>query len=277
FITKFLAIYLRDNVIVLDSNELLSVAGGLDKYLLYNEIIAWCMANKDIQQFVHIKKKEGVIPDGILGDVIVKTAHTDVAGFVENVKKYCDGDKHTYELAFTVNGGITVTGTPTLYGDQQVFYRYATVKAKDRLKAFLWHIFVCATLEFGVTTYVLTKDVTQPLAYKSIPNEKAKTYLKQYLHLFKEGNKRIIPFFPETSYKYYDLSVVKKKDEKYVVYDLEDTFYRDNEFNISEYSDPYVKRALYKVNIFNDETLFTKFKTIATEVFNILQEYEIRQ
>lgn len=276
FITKVLGIYLRDNVIELDSNELLSVAGGLDKYLLYNEIIAWRIANKDIQQFMRIKKKEGVIPDGILGDVIVKNADTDVAGFIENVKKYCDGDKHTYELASTVNGGITVTGTPTLYGNKQVFYRYATIKAKDRLKAFLWHIFVCATLEFGITTYVLTKDGTQPLAYKSIPDEKAKTYLEQYLHLFKVGNKRIIPFFPETSYKYYDLSVVKKKNEKYVVYDLEDTFYIDNEFNISEYSDPYVKRAMYKVNIFDDETLFTEFQTIATQVFNMIQECEIQ-
>ena len=277
FITKVLGIYLRDTVIELDSNELLSIAGGLDEYALNNELVAWRIANNDMQQFMYVKKKEGVIPDGILGNVIVKNADANVAGFVENVKKYCMGEKHSYELTYTGHDGITVTGTPILYGEKQIFYRYAKLKAKDRLKAFLWHIFVCATGEFGVTTYVLTKDKPQPLAYTNIPDERAKTYLNKFLHLFNEGNRRIIPFFPETSYTYYNLTKNKKKNEKYVVYDLEDTFYVDSEYNISEYSDPHVKRALYKVNIFDDETLFAEFKDIATEVFSMIQEWEVQQ
>lgn len=275
FITKVLGIYLRDSVIELDSNELLSL-GGLDKYVLNNEIVAWRIANNDIQQFMHIKKKEGVIPDGILGDVIVKNADSDVAVFAENVKKYCIGDKHSYELTYTANDGMTVTGTATLYGNRQVFFRYAKLNAKDRLRAFLWHIFVCASVEFGVTTFVLTKD-EKPLEYTNISSEIAKTYLEKFLHFFREGNRRIIPFFPETSYKYYKLAKDEGKNKKYAVYNLEDTFYGDSEFNTAEYSDPYVKRALYKVDIFNDETLFAEFKDIATEVFSMIQECEVKQ
>ncbi len=268
FITKILGIYLRDSVIDIDSDELLGMGRGLDEYLLNNEIITWRIANRDIndndiQQFAYIKKKEGSIPDGILGDVIIKKANDEVAFFVDTVKRYCQGEKYIEELVYTSVNNIALYGAPELYNSTQVFYRYAELKPKDSLKAFLWHIFACATVESGVTTFVIARD--KDIQYKNISAEDAKKYLEKCMDVFIEGNTRIIPFFPRISHKYYES--MKNKGSKYIMYQLEDTFYNDNN---SEYSDPYIKRAFYKVNIFNNEVLFEEFASLAHIIFDMI-------
>jgi exodeoxyribonuclease V gamma subunit len=276
FITKVLGIYFNDTVIELDSDELLGIAGGLDEYILNNELVAWRLDDRDIQQFALFKKKEGAIPDDILGDVIIKQAHDEVTYFIDMVNRYCTGEKQSVELEYHYNNKITLTGKPGLYELKQVFYRYGALKPKDRLKAFLWHIFVCATVEQGVTTYVISKDRKDPVVYANITAERAGELLDACIDLFIEGNRRIIPFFPNLSHNYYNAVEGKGSNKRYIVYNLESNFYGryDEEYKKSEYDDPYVKRALYKVNLFNDEALFTEFQALSTKIFSMINAWE---
>ncbi|MEW6526417.1 MAG: exodeoxyribonuclease V subunit gamma [Spirochaetota bacterium] len=278
FIKKVLGINFNDTVIELDSDELLGVTDGLDEYRLNNELVTWCLDGKDIQQFAIFKKKEGSVPDAILGDVIIKKAHDEVSYFVDTVKRYCTGKMSSDELQYHYNNRITLTGKPDLYEGKQVFCRYSALKPKDRLKAFLWHIFVCVTLEPGITTYVITKDRKDPVLYINIKAEKAKEFLDACIDLFIEGNRRIIPFFPNLSQEFYKSKQSTRSSDEYIEYNLESLFYGrvDETYNQSEYSDPYVKRALYKVNIFNDEALYTEFKDISTKIFSMIDECEVK-
>jgi len=271
FITKVLGIYLRDEVIELDSNEMLSISDNLDKYILNNEIVTWKIDGNDIHQFMYIKKKEGIIPDGILGDIIVKKKDAEVANFVNKVKRFCTGEKQDYELAYTSEKGITITGKPVLYSGNQVFYRYANERLRDRLQAFLWHIFVCATMELGVMSYLIVKNKVGPIVYGNISCDQAKTYLEKCIDMFIEGNRRIIPFFPETSGKYYEL--MNNNNERYIQYKIEEKFY-GNDNSRGDYSDPYIKRAFYKVDIFRNEEVFYEFTELAKEIFTMIQECE---
>jgi len=275
FITKVLCIYLRDEVIELAGDELLSISDNLDNYILDNEIVTWKIDGNDIHQFTYIKKKEGIIPDGMLGDIIVKKKDAEVAYFANKVKQYCIGERQSYELAYTSEKGITITGKPVLYGGNQVFYRYANEKVRDRLQAFLWHIFVCATMELGVTTYLIVKNKVGPIVFGNISCDQAKTYLEKCIDIFIEGNKRILPFFPETSGEYYKL--MNKDKGRFIQYKIEGKFYEENAYNIPDYSEPYIRRAFYKVDIFRNKEVFYEFTELAEEIFTMIQECERSQ
>ncbi|MGB4269449.1 MAG: hypothetical protein WBK20_09735, partial [Spirochaetota bacterium] len=274
FVTKVLGIYLRDKVIELDTDELLSIDDKLDKYKLNNEIVAWKLEDRNLNQFIYIKKKEGSIPDGFLGDVIVKKTNAEVEDFVIKVRNYCTGERQSYELAYTSEKGIKLIGKPTLYGTKQVVYRYGSVRFKDKLQAFLRHIFVCATMKCEVTTYLIIKDEVKPFVYINISNDKAKTYLEKFINIFIEGNERILPFFPETSGEYYKL--LQNNSLRYIQYKLEEKFYEKNERTISDYDDPYIRRAFYKFDIFSNEDIFDEFTELAEEIFDMIQECEIK-
>ncbi|MCX8123140.1 MAG: exodeoxyribonuclease V subunit gamma [Spirochaetes bacterium] len=278
FITKMLGIHLRDSVIELNSEEPLVVPAGLDKYTLSNELLEWRIQNNEVEQFIHLKKKNGQIPDGVLGDVIVKKTNEEITPFIETVTRMCKGTKQRYEVEYTVsnnNINIVIRGLVTLYGNNQIFYRYGNLKAKDRIKAFLWHIFVCVACNANVCTYFITKDKINPISYTSMTVEKAKNYLNQCIELFVEGSQRIIPFFPETSYMYFDLMMNGKTNNKYYVYNLEEKFYNNSGNTIAEYDDPYIQRAFYKVSIFQDESIFKDFREIATKVFGMITECQV--
>ncbi len=150
FITKVLGIYLRDDVIEMDSDELLGITSNLDRYALNNALVTWRIEGNDIQQFTVLKKKEGSLPDGILGDVVVKKIDAEVNDFIKTVQRYSKGQKQVYELAYNPKNNITISGKPEIYDRLQVFYRYGSLSQKERLKAFLWHIFVCATVQSGL-------------------------------------------------------------------------------------------------------------------------------
>jgi len=253
----------------------LSISDNLDNYILDNEIVTWKIDGNDIHQFTYIKKKEGIIPDGMLGDIIVKKKDAEVAYFANKVKQYCIGERQSYELAYTSEKGITITGKPVLYGGNQVFYRYANEKVRDRLQAFLWHIFVCATMELGVTTYLIVKNKVGPIVFGNISCDQAKTYLEKCIDIFIEGNKRILPFFPETSGEYYKL--MNKDKGRFIQYKIEGKFYEENAYNIPDYSEPYIRRAFYKVDIFRNKEVFYEFTELAEEIFTMIQECERSQ
>ncbi len=281
FIMNVLGIRLYEDVPILESNELLEFA-GLKRYFIQNEMARHIIEGGSFTHYSYYKKKECAIPDSILGDVIMNTMGKKINRFARTVTKYYK-EPQPVDIIFTSASGITLTGSATLcsgpIAKRQVFYRYASPKPHDRLKAFLWHLIVSASLEEDIETYFIgsqdNENDSTVYMYKSLPKNEAIQWIEKLIHIFKEGNTRILPFFPETSYVYYKEMQEKHSNTQYIIYRLEDTFYNASQYSTPEYADPYINRAFYKVDIFNNEKLFEKFKQLAQRIYQMVRNCEI--
>jgi len=149
------------------------------------------------------------------------------------------------------------------------------------LHALLWHLFVCATqsdeCNDTVTTILIgrDKDKYKEFTYQHILKEKSINYLEQLVSIFMQGQSTILPFFPKTSYEYYNSTTDGKNSKsRNAIYKAHDAFYGDNGYESIDYDDPYIKRAFYKVDIFDDEKLYNDFDYLSQTIFGIVKDYE---
>lgn len=277
FIRRILGVWLRDDVIVLEGTEPL-VVGGLEKYNLYNELIPALLKDEPLDIPVTTLKKECRIPDDILGDVIFQNTWDELKIFVGMLQQYISKDESILELRYiSPDKNLTIYGKATLHGSTQVFYRYADVKTKDLLKAFLWHLFVSASGDRTVITYHFgRKDAWQ---CGLLTDEAARTYIEQFIQWFKDGHRGVLPLFPNILHTYLqectDLFSVKKKmfSESYIKSKLADALYGGDYENARvDFDDSYIRRALYKVDFFsdNEEQYYKEFISIAEKMYEMM-------
>ncbi len=277
FIRRILGVWLRDEVIVLEGTEPL-VVGGLGKYNLYNELIPALLKNESLDIPVKTLKKEGRIPDDILGDVIFQNTWDELKIFVGMLQQYISKDESIVELRYTSpDKNLTIYGKATLHGSTQVFYRYADVKTKDLLKAFLWHLFVSASGVRTVITYHFGRKDTWQCGL--LNDEARRTYIEQFIQWFKDGHRGVLPLFPNILHTYLqectDLFSVKKKmfSESYIKSKLADALYGgDYENTRVDFDDSYIRRALYKIDFFsdNEEQYYKEFISIAEKMYKMM-------
>jgi exonuclease V gamma subunit len=147
----------------------------------------------------------------------------------------------------------------------------------------LWHLFVCATqsdeCNDKFTTLLIGKDNDKnkykELTYQHLLKEKSINDLEQLVSIFLQGQSTILPFFPKTSYVYYNaVTDGTSSKSKNALYKARDAFYGDNGYESIDYDNPYIKRAFYKVDIFDDETLSNDFDHLSQTIFGIVKDYE---
>ncbi|HOT20720.1 MAG TPA: exodeoxyribonuclease V subunit gamma, partial [Spirochaetota bacterium] len=282
FIKNVLGISLAENVNDIASDEPFSI-NGLEHYQLTNELCQRLINGGDSYGYKVLLKKQGKLPDGDLGDIIFEDAQSQVMDFVAKVKSKITCDAEQHELHYTSNNNLVITGNPYLYANQQIYYRYATIKPDDRLHALLWHLFVCATqsdeCNDKFTTLLIGKDNDKnkykELTYQHLLKEKSINDLEQLVSIFLQGQSTILPFFPKTSYVYYNaVTDGTSSKSKNALYKARDAFYGDNGYESIDYDNPYIKRAFYKVDIFDDEKLYNDFDNLSHTIFGIVKDYE---
>lgn len=282
FISRILGVWIREEVITLEGTEPLLV-GGLEKYNLYNKLVPALLKDEpDI--LLTTLKKECKIPDGILGDVIFQNTWDELKIFVGMLQQYISKDESIVELSYTSpEKNLTIYGKATLHGSTQVFYRYADVKAKDLLRAFLWHLLVSVSGNDNVITYHIGKDKTWQCVL--LTDETARTCLEQFIQWFKEGHSRVLPLFNELLYGYLDKikNICDKRnrnqrefkeedeDKVYIQAILED-YLHGSDYSRGDFDDPYIRRAFYKVDFFNDneEQYYKEFISIAKKMYEMM-------
>lgn len=96
--------------------------------------------------------------------------------------------------------GITLAGTVAVARDEQVYCRYANLKGKDIVKAWLRHLLI--NCDRPVTTVICMKGGKSEQTFASLSPATAKEELAVLLAAFNEGHRRPLPFFCESAYAY---------------------------------------------------------------------------
>jgi len=254
-----LGVYLDESTDLVDEKENFSV-NGLEKYKIEQILLKNRLSGFKLDDMLPIQRATGTLPHGNIGKVSYSEMSNDAEIFANKLENITEGKKFNsldidYEKAgFKIAGKIN-----DAYEQGLIIFRYATVKPKDYLKAWIYHLLLCTIgdSKCPLKTIILGSN----LVYEFDPVQNPEEILEHLLQVYWKGLSEPVHFFPVTSYKYAHLLLVKEKAEYDALENARRTW-DGNDFNPGESNDLYFDLCFRETDPLDDE-----FKRISTEVF----------
>ncbi|RPH49609.1 MAG: exodeoxyribonuclease V subunit gamma [Desulfobacteraceae bacterium] len=200
-LTKRLGIYLEEKDAVLSDREDFDL-GSLDRYLVNQDLVSDLEEGKTAGDYLlDAYRAEGRLPHGRAGEIFLNESVIDAGIYVKKLDEFTKGDKpSSYDADMAING-FSLTGRLTnIYDGGMLCFRYAAMKTRDILRAWIYHLVLCSYHDRGLplNTYLVCTDKT----VKFNPVEKNVENLAVLFDLYREGLSRPLHFFPELSHEF---------------------------------------------------------------------------
>jgi exodeoxyribonuclease V gamma subunit len=198
--TQRLGIQLLSAGAALEEREPFAI-DSLDGYLLKEELLELRLADLRVQDSRQLIRASGRLPAGIAGDIHYAQLGRDVEAFFKQLQPYKPRNFDppvSFDLEvgdFLISGHFSRITPAGL-----LFYRPATIKPKDLLRAWVEHLLWNAIEreDKPATTVVLgTKSL-----WNISPVAEPLPVLEQLLQLYWTGLSQPLKFFPESSYAF---------------------------------------------------------------------------
>ncbi|RNC72336.1 MAG: exodeoxyribonuclease V subunit gamma [Desulfuromonadales bacterium] len=241
----------------------------LERYRLDQEIVAALLEGEDPDRHRSILRGRGWLPPGAIGDAVYHGRLEEARGFAVDVLETVAGEAMPALEIDRELGGLRLLGRIAAIGPAGlVRYRFARVKARDRLRAWLEHLALNAEASEGYprTTLLFGSDATVTFA----PMGGAAGELARLIALYRRGMATPLRFFPETSLEYAKKANDPKKAHR-ALDDARKTWHGSEEYP-GEEGDPACRRC------FGDgEPLDGDFATVALAVYGALLTCQTEQ
>ena len=210
-LARRLALYPGKEALVVDEQEPFFL-DALDMYGIRRELTIKALSGMDPSEQYPVMVASGRLPHGTPGEY----AYTQLCSFVEDftnrLKPFtADCPEQSLPVDLSV-GPFRMTGRiDGLYNAGCVFYRPTRIKAKDYLRAWIYHLILnhTGTSTDGCRSILVFDDVS--LCYR--PVEDPDKYLLHLLNLYFTGLSKPLKFFPKSSFAFVQ-SVLAGKDER---------------------------------------------------------------
>ena len=197
----------------------------LARYQHLDEVLALQLSERDINTEQVLQR--GVLPQANIGKLELADLMTRVTPMAQIVKPLLAKPKDPIEVNMPVAGKTLVGWLDGLYEDRQVFYRTASIKAKDIIQGYLRHC-VAASMALDLTTHIVGLD--QSIVFQPMQREQAEQSIAQWLEFYLQALTQPLPFFPATSYEYAKSEDMNKALNKF----------QPQYIGIGECEDPYI-------------------------------------
>ncbi|MFO7963654.1 MAG: exodeoxyribonuclease V subunit gamma [Desulfobacterales bacterium] len=211
FLQERLGIHLDDELWDCDEKELFEL-NGLDRYCLEQDLFRASGENENLLHRLELEAAAGRIPHGSTGMAAFSSLAADVAEFRRKVNEHLDRPSEEALPFRLAVGEYTITGhIDERYAADRVKASCTNIKAGYIVDAWIAHIVCCAAETDGGfdKTILIGKDVIwtfqKPL--------NALDLLSDLVMLYREGMKRPLVFFPETSFAYADYRIGRRLPE----------------------------------------------------------------
>jgi len=193
-----LLVKLPDTESLLEDYEPLEL-GSLDKYNLAQELIERALNGLALKDYYEIARAEGVLPHDMVGKRAYRWLVGEVKYFVKKLQTHVDlNRKSTFKVDFRWEG-FHLFGDIPLYDRDFVLYRFAELKPRDYLKAWINLLVLMAAMKRGdISAFLFGKNESW---YFEAPVN-GEEFLSTLLQLYREGIKKPLKFFPLSSWKY---------------------------------------------------------------------------
>ena len=268
--TKFilqrrLGIYLEEGGVVSDERENFSL-DNLEKYLIGQDLLEKRLTGTDLKDSIAIQKAKGQLPHGNVGDIIFDELRIEAETFVDKIKNYTKG-KHldTLEIDVEIEGFNLFGRLAEIYEKGLFQICYANTKAKYLLKTWIYHLILCSfsSKKYPMNSILICKDS----AWEFGPVNNSRSILRHLLNYYWKGLIKSLHFFPESSFKYAQGIMIKKKSRRRVLRDARNKWI-GSDFVSGESQDPYYKLCFGKTDPIDEE-----FREMAEKIFSPLLEF----
>lgn len=144
--------------------------------------------------------QRGELPQANVGSLIFESMEHRVDALAGQVKEHIKGGKsEPIEVLLTIEGTKIEGWLNHVYLQKQVFYRSASIKAKDLIKGFIYHL-AAQSMDQQVETLLLGLD--KQITFAPINKADADALLLDWFELYKALRAEPVPFFPVSGYEY---------------------------------------------------------------------------
>jgi exodeoxyribonuclease V gamma subunit len=249
---------------------------GLEKYLLEQDLTRRGLLGGSIQDALSVYRASGRLPHGTLGMCVFDDLRSGVETFVRKTRPLLkEPATEPLEAVLSLEGFFLRGKLDSLHREYLIQYRYARLTAKDRLRAWIFHLFLNAAAppSYPKTTTVVgldPKNSKEPvwLAVQLQPVAEAEDILKQLLASYREGLQQPIHFFSRTSWEFANRVIRQGKEPADALAKARDLWI-GGDYSRGEIEDPYFQQCFR-----NTDPLDISFQELALGVFAPLMEHE---
>lgn len=222
----------------------------LCRYALEQEMVADFLDTGDLSGHRAVATSRGILPPGSPGLAIYDQLAAPATEFATQVAAVAPGPPLP-PLAIQLEWeGVRLVGTiERIWPTGLVHYRYAKMKAKDRLR--MWIEYLClncaAPDSYPHGGFLLASDAT----LTSVPVTDSKSLLQQLLAIYHRGISSPLHFFPETSLEYAKKNTDPKKAAK-ALSDAAKKWHGSDDFQ-GEKNNPWYRRCFGDIDPLDEE------------------------
>ncbi|KZX02344.1 exodeoxyribonuclease V subunit gamma [Pseudoalteromonas luteoviolacea] len=198
----------------------------LTRYQYLQEIVECSLNNSPIKAAQVLQR--GELGQAFIGEIQLESLQQRVLPMVGILKSHLTDLRAPVEVSLEINDVKLVGWLDKLTATKQVFYRPASIKAKDKIRAFLCHLLANLTVS-AMPTVVIGLD--EQVTFEPIDSKSAERLLYEWVDFYKQIITRPVPFFPATSYAFASSDDLSKAQSK---------FAGGQYVGIGESEDPYV-------------------------------------
>ncbi|MFP4521588.1 MAG: hypothetical protein ACLFQK_05530, partial [Fibrobacterota bacterium] len=206
FAEKSLGIVFPPRESPLCSDEIFRL-GGLEKWQTASDLIFGMRNGVSAQKSLKVLKYSGRLPPGDFGEIsasaVSRRAHETLKTAIDQgysgIPAAIDLDRRVADTGFRITGTLR-----TQEGGGLLKILPGGIKAADILSLWIDHLFLCLeyskTVKSALVYYDTGSDKPGYLELPPLPEEFCVKTSAALIKIYKEGQNRPVPFFPETSY-----------------------------------------------------------------------------
>jgi len=272
FLEQRLGVSLRERDVEQEENEPFDL-NGLDRYAMGQRLMELEIATGHMEELYPALLSSGRLPHGSVGRNSLHEISQKIRTFVQHHSVVLRSESlPSPDLNLEV-AEVRISGQlEGLRRQGLVHYRYAKIKARDRLKRWISHLLLqAASGSEGPRreSLLLGKvDKNRDAAWTFLPVEDARRRLEELLNLYREGLRRPLFFFPETSWAFADRmkkGAERSAAEEEAALDAARTAWEGGDFLLGEGNDGY-NRLLFG----DSDPLGREFQETALTVYGPL-------
>lgn len=272
-LNRRLGLYLEQAPAIAEEREPFDVQ-ALERYSLEDKMLRRLLRGESLKEEFLFAVASGALPHGTVGQCIYEKLSPGVARFYRELLPMM-GEHAREPMSFQLDlGSFSLAGQlDRVFMDRMIRYRYARMKGKDLIAGWIHHLVLNCVGTEGFPRHTVLAGLSgksgadrEGLFYECTPVDEGKVILEGLLERYWEGLKRPLHFFPESSWKYAELALLREKSREAALDQARKTW-EGTEWGRGEMEDPYWELCFRG----NDPT-DASFEEIALEIFEPIFE-----
>ncbi len=244
-----------------EDKELFTLS-ALELYILKGELTKKLLDNISHEDSYKIALARGIVPEGITGRDIFEEVMNNSLPLAGSAAEWMEG--FAEEKIFTEQrvGKTLIAGfVGNIYGSRQILWRPGKIRAIDKINLYINHLLI------NLSGLRVQSIFTSPEEeFRLVPFDDCAGRLEVLVNVFDEGSKRILPFFPKTSWDY-AATIFSGKSKFDALKKGKNTWKTNFGFKGESEDNPYFELISDEINFDTSEAPTKDFEKIALTIF----------